>query len=510
MEGYPLIGSRLHRLLPTVMSLLAVFFINSCAVGPNFHSPAPPKTNRYTYSPTPQKTTSANMSDAGKSQTLTDAKTIPAQWWQLFHSRTLNQLIQMGLANNPTLEAAKKSLEVAEQTLRVQVGNLLIPAVDLAFNAQRSQIGTIQFGLNAPTNIFSVYNTQAQASYLLDIFGGNRRQVEYYAAQVDYQRYELLAAYLTLTSNITTTAITIASLEAQIQATHELIATERNVLDIQKAQFADGGISQEDVLTQETLLAQTIAELPPLQKSLAQENHALAVLIGALTSQKPPTHLSLDELHLPAHLPVSLPSHLVRQRPDILASEALLHGMSANIGVATANLLPQITLSAYYGWTADALSRLFQPASNVWSLAGALLQPFFHGGALIAARRAAVAQFQQFYAQYQNVVLQAFKNVADALRAIQFDAAEFKAQVNAEITAKKTLNTATRRYQLGGQNYLTVLNSQQHYLEIKINRIQAQAARYTDTAALFQALGGGWWNQTLIGNHPCASRRSNS
>lgn len=490
-----------------------VLLLCTCApVGPDFHSPAAPKTTHYTYSKLPAKTSAVKAGNAGKSQTFLLNQTIPAEWWRLFHSSTLNQLIHKGLENSPTLEAARKSLEVAEYTLRAQIGNLLFPAVGLQLGAEKTRIASLQFGSTAPNSIFSIYNAQVQASYNLDIFGGARRQVEYYKAQMDYQAYELEAAFLTLTSNITTTAITVASLEAQIQATQELIRTQEKFLTIQKAQLGFGGVSQEDVYSQMTLVAETIALLPPLEKSLAEEQHALAVLTGSLTSESPPTKIVLDQLNLPAKLPVSLPSTLVRQRPDIQASEALLHGMSANIGVATANLLPQITLTAAYGWVASSPSGLFTPASNIWSIAGSLLQPIFQGGALIALRRAAIAQFEQFYAQYQQTVLQAFKEVADALRAIEMDANEFKALVEAERVAKLTLTTVTERYKLGGENYLDVLNAQQQYLQIKINRIKAQAARYTSTAALFQALGGGWWDQAVIviPQNACAKWRAPS
>jgi len=498
----------LKQFFQTIILIIVTFsFIPGCAVGPNFHEPSPPQVSRYTYKKLPKKTTSVSVANAGKSQILNFNQPISKQWWYLFHSAVLNCLVQQGLRNNPTLEAAKKSLQVAQQTLRAQMGNLLLPAVDLNLSAERTRIVGLQYGVSSSANVFNIYNTQTQASYMLDLFGGNRRQVEFYQAQVDYKNYERLAAYLTLTSNITTTAITISSLEAQIKATLELIKTERDVLNIKKMQFKYGGVSQEEIEAQTTLLAQTIALLPPLQKTLAEENHSLAVLLGSLTSNTPLLHLKLSQLNLPARLPVSLPSQLVRQRPDILAAEALLHAMSAKIGVATGNLLPKITLNAYYGWVANSPASLFMAASNAWLIGSSLLQPLFHGGALIAERRAAIAEFQEYYFKYQNIVLQAFKEVADALRSIQLDAYAFKAEVGAEQSSKKFLATSMKRFKFGGENYLNVLIAQQKYLTNKINRIKAQASRYTDTVTLFQALGGGWWNNPAERHSKTTARR---
>jgi NodT family efflux transporter outer membrane factor (OMF) lipoprotein len=437
-----------------------------------------------------------NAGRAGNAQHFAIDKDIPAQWWTLFHSKEINRLVEQGLANSPTLASAKATLTEAQETLNAQMGSLLLPAVDLGLGASRDRSSGLSFDSTNPSSIFNLYNTTAKVSYPLDVFGGARRQVEAYRAQVDYERFQLMAAYLTLTSNIVTTAITIASLEAQISATKQLIAEETETLYVIKKQFAVGAVSNANVLSQQTQLASTQALLPPLQKSLAQSRHALAVLIGDLPSESATPILNLNQLTLPAQLPISLPSHLICQRPDIQAADATLHAASAQIGVATANLLPQINLTANYGWLAQSPSTLFLPTNKTWLYGGDLTQPLFHGGSLRAQRRAAIAAYEASYEQYKQTVLQAFQNVADVLRAIEYDARELKAQTNARSAAHATLILTRDQYKLGATNYLALLTAEQQYQTAVINQIQAAAARYSDTAALFQALGGGWWNNT--------------
>lgn len=485
-------------------SILLSTTLLGCAVGPNFVPPPAPQTPTYTEAPQPQETVSAPV-PGGETQHIVVGQDIPEQWWTLFHSEALNELIIKGIANSPNLQAAQAALKQAQENYRAQVGNYLYPAVNLQGFAERQKFASASFGESSTSSggfsipsIFNLFNTQVNVSYTLDVFGANRRELEALCAQVNYQRYELEAAYLTLTANITTTAITEASLEAQRTATIEIIHLEQNLLDIVQKQFILGGASRSDVLSQESQLAQAKATLPPIDKSLAQTRHSLSILIGCLPSESNIPKFSLDNLHLPSELPVSLPSRLVRQRPDVRASEALLHQASAQIGVATANLLPQFTINGTYGWEALQLGQLFNPTTNLWSIIGQITQPVFHGGALLAQRRAAIAAYEQADAQYRQTVLQAFQNVADALRAIEMDAKELRAQAEAEKTAKNLLAITQAQYKLGAVNYLSLLNAQHQYQQALISRIQAQAARYTDTAALFQALGGGWWNQDLI------------
>jgi len=477
-----------------LIGLLIPLSLMSCKLGPDFHSPSAPETRKYTEGPQPTHIKGAKTK-GGEDQFLIIGE-IPEKWWKLFHSNELNCLIKKGLARSPNLDAAFASLIQAQENRRAFVGQAFAPAITGQLSAQRERTNESAFGIeNVPPSVFSLYDAQINVSYNLDFFGVNRRTLEGLCAEIHYKKYLLEAAYLTLTSNIVTTAITEASLRAQIKATIEIIDSNEKELDIIRKQFKLGGVSAIEVLAQETQLAQVKATLPPLRKNLAATRHALAVLIGEFPSEADLPHFSLDQLKLPTRLPVSLPSTLIRQRPDIRASEALLHQASANIGVATANLFPQISLTGNYGYQSDKIENLFTPSNNIWTIGGQLLQPIFNGGSLRAKRRASIAAFNEANAQYRQTVLQAFQNVADALRALEFDAKTLKAQTESEQFAKKTLFLVQKQFKLGGVNYLDLLNAERQYQQTKINRIQAQAARFTDTAALFQALGGGWWHR---------------
>ena len=480
------------------IATLVSMALTGCMVGPDFHPPASPRTNTYTGSPLPSKTVSTKAAgDGGKAQHfyLVSGQDIPAAWWSLYHSDILNALICIGLANSPNLAAAQASLRQAEETFNAQIGTSLYPSVNAQLTGERQRQSSAGFGGDIPSSIFNTYNASVNVSYTLDFFGAARRQIESLGAQIDYQNFLLEASYLTLTSNIVTTAVTIASLKAQIQATQQIIQFEADQLAIVKKQFNLGGASGSDVYFQETQLAQTRASLPLLEQNLAQNLHALSVLVGALPNENKYPELTLNQLHLPKNLPVSLPSSLVRQRPDIRASEALLHAASAQVGVATANLYPQITLTGAYGYENQTIANIFTAQNIAWNYGASLLQPIFNGGALRAKKRAAVAGLEQAAAQYHQTVLQAFQNVADTLRALQNDAKTLKAEKEAEIAARKTLTITQAQFKLGGVSFLPLLIAQRQYQQARINRIRAEAARYVDTAALFQALGGGWWNR---------------
>lgn len=478
-------------LLHTVLASLAVVALSGCTVGPNFHAPKPPATHTYTSSPLPSQTVSAPTS-GGKSQRFVLAQKISAQWWKLFQSPKLNALIRQGLANSPTLAAAKAALRQARENLSAESGALLYPGVDANLRATRQRASGASFGGSSLQ--YNLFNADVQVSYLLDLFGSTRRQLEGLRATVDYQRYQFEGAYLTLAANIATTAINEASLRGQIQATQEILAAERKLLRVVKQQFELGAVSKTSVLSQQSQLAITTATLPPLEKQLSYARHALAVLVGKLPSTADMPQFKLSSLQLPAVLPVSLPSELVRQRPDIRASQALLHQASAQIGVATANLYPQITLTGSYGFESAKTETLFNGQNVVWNLGAGLLQPVFHGGELRAKRRAAVAAFDQAAAQYRETVLTAFQNVADVLRALETDARALKAEAQAEAASRATLNLTRQQFELGAVSYQSLLTAQRDYQQTRINLITAEANRYADSAALFQALGGGWWN----------------
>ncbi len=476
-------------------SLLACAMLAGCIVGPDFRHPEAPKTNSYTATALPEKTASA-PEIGGAAQRFNSAQDIPAQWWTLFHSQALDQLIRQALQDSPTLAAAQATLRTAQENLRADYGVALSPSVDANLSKTRERFSGAAFGSSTQSSVFNLYNASVTVSYGLDLFGGARRELEASRSQVEYQQFQLEAAYLTLTANIVTTAVKEASLRAQIKATQDIVALQSKQLAVVENQFQLGAVSRADVLAQQTQVAQTRAALPPLAQVLAMTRHQLAVLAGKLPGAAQLPGFDLDTLRLPRELPVSLPSALVRQRPDIRASESLLHQASAQVGVATANMYPQLTLTGSYGGLANQSSNIFSSGASTWSLGAGLLQPIFHGGELSAKRRAAVAVYDQAMAQYRQTVLLAFQNVADVLRALDTDAAALKTQAEAETAARDALDLTLQQFQLGAVNYLVLLNAERQHQQARIGLVQTQAARYADTAALFQALGGGWWHRT--------------
>ena len=474
--------------------------LSACAVGPDFTPPPAPPAAGYTPESHPSATASSDV-PGGSAQKFDLGRDIPGEWWRIFHSAALDDLIAEALKANPNLQAAQAALWQAKENLYAQAGKLL-PQADANASAERQQFSPAAFGQAGPPDLFNLYQATINVSYAPDIFGGERRQIESTAAQADYQRFELEATYLTLTSNVVTAAIQEASLRGQIEATRDIIRVETDQLGVVNNQFQAGAAARTDVLTQQSEVATAQATLPPLQKQLEQQQHVLLALIGHFPNEARPDRLSLAALRLPIELPLSLPSQLVEQRPDIRAAEAQLHQASAQIGVAIANRLPQITLSGAYGAAALNTAALFTPATIIWSAAAAGTQPLFHGFTLLHQQRAAEAAYDMADAQYRNIVLGAFQNVADALRALQLDAATLKAQRAALRAASDTLNLAEGQYRLGAIAYLTLLNAQRTYQQSRLAVVQAEAARYADTAALFQALGGGWWNRSDVAPNP--------
>lgn len=464
-----------------------------CMVGPDYRSPAAPHTDSYTMAPLPARTDSTPGA-AGLAQRFVPGEDIPAAWWTLFHCEPLDALIRQALANSPNIAAAQAALRQVRENYRAQAGGTLLPRVDAQLGATRQKFNGVTFGAPELTEVFNLYNASVSVSYQLDVFGGARRALEAVGAQVDYQSFQLQAAYLALSANIVTAAVREASLRAQIEATERIAADEAEQVKLLGQQFELGGVSRTAVLAEETLLAQTRATLPPLRQSLDQVRHQLAVLSGQLPGNAALPEFRLDMFSLPGTLPVSFPSELVRQRPDILAADAVLHQASAQIGVATAAMYPQITLSANYGAEALTPAQVFRAGSTVWTLGANLLQPLFHGGQLSAQKRAAQAAFDEADAQYRETVLLAFQNVADSLRALDHDATGLKAQTDAWRAASDSLELTRGQYRVGGVSYVALLDAQRQYQQTVVSLAQAQAARYADTAALFQSLGGGWWN----------------
>jgi NodT family efflux transporter outer membrane factor (OMF) lipoprotein len=486
-------NGNLHvRAMRSATIALLALGLTSCVVGPDFRQPDAPKASRYTESPM-ERTTASSPATGGAEQRFIPGGDLPAQWWSLYRSETLDQLIRQGIADNPTLAVARATLRKAQENLNAASGNLLYPGVDANLSATREKVSNSSIGLPG-TSIFNLYNASVNVSYTLDVFGGNQRTLESLQSQVDYQRYQLQGAYLTLTSNIVTTAIREAALRAELQAQREILAAEQDQVRRVARQYELGGVGRLDLVALQAVAAQTEATLPPLESALAQARHQLATLVGQVPSEIAIPAFDLDTLHLPEELPVSLPSDLVRQRPDIQAAEALLHQASADIGVATANLYPNITLNGSFGVQSNQAHNLFA-GPGLWGIGAALLQPLFHGGALQAERRAAIAAYDAADGVYRDTVLQAFRNVADVLRALEADARTVKAQAEAEALSRDTLDLTQKQYQLGGASYVAVTVAQRQYQLAKLNLVVAQATRYADTAALFQALGGGWWQQ---------------
>lgn len=476
--------------------------LSSCAVGPNYHRPAPPKVS-LTPNPLPGATVKAD----GVAQHFQIGADITGDWWHLYRSPQLDALIAGALRNNPSLKAAQATLLEARENVRAAQGGLL-PTLSASADIQRdknSTAGIAAFGSTGKTSIpaYTLHSTSLSISYALDVFGGERRQIENIAAQADYQRWQLEASYLTLTSNIVTAAVNEASLNGQIEATRKLIADERKLLTILQEQVRLGGVAQAQVLQQQATLAQQEATLPPLQAQLAQAQNQLAAYAGRFPGNFHLSSFTLKDLTLPKDIPVSLPSAIVAQRPDIQAAAAQLHEASANVGVADANMLPQITLSAQLGREAISTSSLFTPQTLLWNLVASATQPLFEGGTLEAQRKAALAALQASGEQYQSTVISAFQNVADALSALEYDASTLAAAQAASRAAVHSLQVTEAQYRLGGQPFSAVLTAEVTYQTALIAEVKARAARLSDTAALYQALGGGWWHRQDVAVQCC-------
>jgi NodT family efflux transporter outer membrane factor (OMF) lipoprotein len=476
-------GKRLLFFLPPVL------LIWGCMVGPNFERPAAPSLDHYTEGAAPATTVPAE----GQAQRFQYGAEIRAEWWRLFRSEKLNTIIEAAIAENQDLQAAQARLRRSQELLKAGYGPFF-PQLDGTFSATREKFSSARFGGSFPSVLFTLYSASASVSYTLDLFGRTRRTVEGLRAQVDYQDYEVKATYLTLLGNIINTAIVQAGYRAQIRATEKIIEFERRQLKITKLQADAGLVPYINVLNVQSQLAATEATLPPLRKLLTQSRHLLATLVGRMPAVWSSPVMDLSDLTLPSDLPVSLPSALARQRPDILAAEAQLHAASAGIGAATAAMFPSLTLTADYGQAATTASDLFKSISNYWDYGGGLTGPIFHGGSLWFQKEAAVAAYEESLAAYRQTVLGAFAQVADALRALEYDALTLEAQSHALKSAENSLGLVEDNYKAGIASYLDLLNADRLYQQAKIGYIQAQVQRYQDTSALFIALGGGWWN----------------
>jgi NodT family efflux transporter outer membrane factor (OMF) lipoprotein len=488
--------TRISR-LSLLIAISALLLTGGCAVGPKFQRPGPPAGGGYTAIPLPATNSTANVA-GGEAQQFVDGSDISGEWWTLFQSKPLSDLIERSLKANSDIKAAQAALLVARENVLAQRG-AYYPSVTGGFSAIGAKTSNdISPVTNSSVLNYSLYTPQVSVSYVPDVFGLNRRTVESLQAQEQQTRFALAATHITLSSNVAAGAIQEASLRAQIDATRELITINTNMVQTLRNQYAEGYASMLDVAAQESQLAQVAATLPPLLKQLAQQRDLLAALSGGFPNQDLPEKFELSNLQLPQELPVSLPSQLVEQRPDVRQAEENLHSASAQIGIAVANRLPNFALTADAGSMAVAFGRIFAAGNGFWDLGAGVTQPIFDAGTLLHRERAAKAAYTQASEQYRSTVLTAFQNVADTLNALQQDADGLKAAAAAEDAAKVTLDLATRQYQAGYVNYLALLSAEQAYQQAVINLAPAQANRYADTAALFLALGGGWWNRADI------------
>ncbi len=462
-----------------------------CSFEPPLKVPAAPVVKSYTSHRGPKQIKAiAGVGHAGRAQAFAYGAKVEARWWKLYNSNAIDTLVHRAIKNSPTLAASQATLEEAHQNLK-SVEGIFFPQVSLGTNAQRQRQSGAGFG--GPTRTFSLYTGDLQVSYDPDIFGLNRIVMHSFKAQEDQQRYALQEAYLTLEGNTVTTAIEVASLEARVKTTQSLVRNEQNILKIVRQQYHLGAVTYLDVVNQESQVAATEATLPPLQQSLAAARHALAILLGRIPSQAHIPVLNLNSLNLPPTLPVSLPSALVHQRPDILSAEAQLKAGDAQVGEAVAKMYPLIQITGDIGFENGRIANFFDASSLIWSIAGSLTQTIFDGGTLRANKRAAQAALKAVVADYQSTILNDFAQVANALRAVQNDAQTLRYQQQAYVSAFRAYKLARWEYKAGSVDYTTLLTAQVQYQQSRLAVVTAQAQRYQDTAALFVAMGGGWW-----------------
>jgi NodT family efflux transporter outer membrane factor (OMF) lipoprotein len=501
-----------------LLAATAAALTGGCAVGPRYHRPEAPAEAGYAPAPLPETSSSAQV-HGGEIQHFVAGRDLAFEWWELFQSPVLDTLIKKAFKANPTVATARAALAQAQELVYAQQG-FFYPTVSAEVQAERHKVSgntnassTIGVqgngqdllpGLEDPNHephnvasYYTFYTAEVGVGFVPDVLGQNRRQMESLAAQKDAQRFALEATYITLASNVVGAAIQEASLRAQIEATRRIIEADAKSLRILRDQFRLGFAMRIDVAAQEAALAQVQAALPPLEKQLEQTRDLMRALVGQLPNEEEPT-FELDALQLPPELPLSLPAKLIEQRPDVRAAEAQLHAANAGVGVAVAAMLPQFSITGEYGGNATQIPWMFRSGGPFWSLYGSVNQPIFQGGTLLHQERAAKQALKQAAAQYQSTVIAAYQNVADTLHLSLSDADALSADVEAEKSAKVTYDLTRRQAESGYVDTLTLLNAETAYQQTLLARVQAQATRFGDTVALFQALGGGWWNRKQV------------
>ena len=507
--------SRMRSHFGQLLLVIGVAFCASCAVGPRYHKPEAPANAGYAPALLPELTAAADI-HGGETQRLISDRDIPFEWWELFQSAALNRLVEQAFKANPTVAAAQAALAQAQELVYAQQG-FYFPTVSAVYQAERHKIAgnltndqapgvqgngenllaPLQDPIHAPHTAplyYTFHTAELTVGFVPDVFGANRRQVESLAAQTEAQRFALEATYITLASNVVAAAIQEASVRAQITATRQIIEADQIALQILRDQFRLGYAMRIDVAAQEATLAQAMATLPPLQEQLEQTRDMMRALAGKLPNDADEI-FEFDALQLPLELPLSLPGKIIEQRPDVRAAEAQLHAANAQVGVAVATMLPQFSITGSLGGNATQIPWMFRTGGPFWNLYGNVSQPIFQGGTLLHRERASKEALKQAAAQYQSTVIAAYQNVADTLHASLSDADALAADVASEVAAKLTYDLTHRQMELGYVNYLSLLNAETVYQQALLTRVQAQATRYGDTVALFQALGGGWWNR---------------
>lgn len=475
---------------PAALAALLALLAEGCTVGPRYRAPTPPTVTTYTPQPQLQQTV-GSPGPAGAIQHFSPSAEIPAQWWTLFRSPELNTMVSKALQNSPTLVQATARLKQAQLELAARTGQTRYPTVSGNASVQQEQPNLSAYGIPFPNpSPFTLLNGSIAVSYALDIFGANRHLIEGLRAQREYQQWQLEGARLILAGNVVTAAIEEAQFEQQLDLTRQMLELQKQELAISVDRNRAGGVSDYDLRTLRTVVSQTEAKLPPLQQQLDAMYDELALLMGSSPAEANPSNVTLESLSLPAELPLSLPSSLVKQRPDIRAAETLLHEASANAGVATANQYPQILLSA----DAGGVGTSFLNGGDIWNAGASLTQPIFNAGALQAEKRKALAACDEANGFYRQTVLEAFRQVADALYATQHDAETLAARTEAVSQADAAWQIAARRYDAGGISHLELLEAQRKELQTALDRTNSAASRFQDSATLIQALGGGWWN----------------
>jgi len=480
--------------------------LGACAVGPDFVRPRAPSTQRYEHGEQPTGTITAE----GAAQHFKHGAQIAADWWRLFNCPKLDDVILEAIADNPTLQAAQAALRQSEDNLRAGYG-VFYPQLSAGFQPTRQQFSALRYGVTTPPSTFSLYTLQGTVGYVLDVWGGERRMVEGLGAQAEMQYYNAEGTYLALSGNVVNAIVAEAAYEAEITATEQIIGFVREQVGITAAQAQAGTVPYSNLLSLQTQLAADEALLPPLRQQLVHTRDLLATLAGRAPGEDwAPPEVTIAELTLPTNLPVSLPSDLVRQRPDILAAEAQLHSASAQIGVATAAMFPSFTLNANYGWNSTSLPSLFGSNAAFWTLGANVATPLIQGPTLWYQRKAAIDAYEQALANYRQIVLAALAQVADTLEALQHDAETLKAQSQGLESSAQALHLIEMNYRAGTVNYLQVLIADYQYQQARLGYIQALGQRLQDTAALFVALGGGWWSarESTIGNSSAAKAGS--